>query len=128
MNNAVKQLLKLAENCNEQDYIDAVRIRVAEIDGFTSVKKSTVLKGRLLRTDFYGTGANGSLEVIPDYPQDLNAVARVEGKLSSDGIYASEVSNMEMFLARVVPGNIPIWRATALQRCEAIILTWGGKK
>ena len=64
---------------------------------------------------------------LPDYLSDLNAVARVEAKLD-DELYTTWADNLCMAvhgtgLAEVITVNMAM--ATAPQRCEALLKTFG---
>lgn len=141
MNIQVKQHLNLAPDCSEQEYLDAVRVRVAEMDGWTSLRFYTnpdqLKRGRY---GLYGQHLKPGVDYenywqtcqVPNYPQDLNTVARVEGETICDDDAAEKY---ELRLTRIMSDegrsirgiDYRTYRATALQRCEAIILTMGGK-
>lgn len=59
-------------------------------------------------------------DVIPDYPDDLNACVEMEATLSWD-----ESGKMNNLLCVIVPQDVRIWQATALQRCEAFLKVKG---
>ena len=109
MNTLVKQKLGLAEKCSEQEYLDAIQGKMMEFDGWV----------------WYDGWHNPNDELDsrnPDnYLNDLNAVARVEHKYAdaNDKIFRL----YEDVLDSVVPQNQRWVLATALQRCEAVILT-----
>lgn len=59
-------------------------------------------------------------ETLPDYCNSLDAIAKAEVMLS----YA-QITQMMLFLHEIMPDNLPSFRATAAQRCEALLRTIG---
>ena len=133
MNNNVKQLLNLAEDCSEQEYLDAVRVRVAEIDGWTKIVKNDDPDAGVW--NFRGIhGQRKCSLVIHNYPQDLNAIARVkrDNGLGTKERYSENLCYVTLQQDATDPiypaDTYEVSEATALQRCEALILTMEGAK
>lgn len=62
----------------------------------------------------------------PDYPNDLNAVHEAENTLDGSNVNPQLRYTYADYLYRiVVPENRQPFRATAAQRCEALLRTWG---
>jgi hypothetical protein len=102
---------------------EQLRVRVAEIDGWK------------LNDDWERPGVGKWWEhavytarkfhELPDYPDDLNAVARVEAKLTDEQHFS-----LRSRLAENAPGRTAFERqrnyvsATARQRCIALCMAW----
>lgn len=107
---------------------EEIRIAVAEVAGWSDVKE------RPHPLDPNVMVLSGYFEVskypafIPDYPNDLNAAHEVEGAIGDDWHKYSEVLN-EMVNPEVrMSREREYWcliRATARQRCEALLRTFG---
>jgi hypothetical protein len=67
----------------------------------------------------YNDNLSGELKIIPNYPNDLNAMHEAENGLSEDKIfnYSHNLYNV------VVPQSTQPFRATAQQRSEALCRT-----
>ncbi len=94
-----------------------IRYQMALLDGYPASCKINIESLPVY-------GADGDVydasSLIPDYLNDLNAVARVVGKM-----YVAEKRLYRERLARVCDGILYIADATARQRCKAILRAVG---
>lgn len=116
---------------SEQMTPDEMRIAVAELRGFTDIRpEAGVYEDLDTGVDYPWQNIVGTLDgerkCLPDYPNDLNAVAGVEARLTD--------AEYETFALHLGPLTSTRRRqyisATALQRCEALLRTagkWRGK-
>lgn len=109
---------------------EAINQAMAELDGYR-VKRDdnhghwpflmVYPDGSESPTDYSSKDAPWRHEALPKYTEDLNAVARVVGKLSSANRF-KYLDILVMALDGIGPDPID---ATALQRCEAILRAVG---
>jgi hypothetical protein len=106
------------------------RIKIAEACGW---KPNTPNAKTYLRQWLSGRNMDTNLYVLPDYLNDLNAMAEAEKTLGDKNLYRKSLNLVVLyrkFLYLVVlddPENIanePAW-ATAAQRAEAFLRTLG---
>lgn len=107
------------------------RIRIAEACGWTDVRETTVLKGRVMRTGIFGNPPHLSAigytsnGIIPDYFNDLNEMHEAE-KVLPDRIGFMHYLCAEVGMDAYPHGFGEIFilaHATAAQRAEAFGLT-----
>lgn len=152
MNPTVKEKLGLAENCSERDYLEAVNEAVSKIAGeekyiagwdcinpegdgivMSAGTKAACEKWQADTVKRFPDSPYKDYTIKPwyrylhDYPNDLNAAARVEEKLKGWELpctgEALRYFNELLDLCLVEKPARMVVRATALQRCEAVILT-----
>ena len=103
------------------------RIAIAEACGWTHVRPSGIYIVGCVPAHYPSANLKNSRcdNIIPDYPNDLNAMHEAEKILVERGPYSNEWRIMESMLARIIPNHIPLFHATAQQRAEAFLRTIG---
>ena len=119
---------------------ESQRIAIAEACGYSNVSESRPPKNAItwMHGTVFGT-LRGLREVVPDYPNSLDACAEFERLLereSTDGNgepidgYGDDAEYARQLLritrkARPYESIARMYKATALQRCEAFLRTIG---
>lgn len=94
-----------------------IRVAIAEKCGWTQLEQRYDCKG------WCGImpGSKYQKLPLPDYPNDLNAVHEAESVVFNKNDWTRYTD----FLIDLVPKDQSPIRATAHQRCEALLRTWG---
>jgi predicted RecB family nuclease len=106
-----------------------IRIAMAELDNWTNLayRNGNRLSG-FQKAGYYADRTNVA---VPDYPNDLNAVHRVEERLVDSECQKCTYIDKLVQVTKAdqhIAGGIVYWcvyHATARQRCEAILRTVG---
>jgi hypothetical protein len=103
---------------------EEVRVKIAELDEWKWVEVHNWVDGRRVEKEW------SSLEMLPNYPQDLNAIFEAENAIiekqpsgyARRGMMEAIDLNITIVM-RPTCGTKPATRATARQRCEALLVT-----
>lgn len=112
--------------------IQAIRIAVAEVDGWSDIKENVISIAQDSHSSHKGelTGSHPMnmswRPMVPNYPESLDAVQAAEmawlASLPSNYLKSEEAHLIELNLIAVIPSPTFTHLATALQRCIALLM------
>lgn len=104
------------------DQIAKLRVRMAELDGYSDFGEMDVGLGPCLTAMYHPSQTEMSILCVPNYPEDLNAVHELEKKLTKEQQFTYGKLLMSMMPKEILAPRewFYVAHATALQRCIAI--------